>query len=79
VKKVISTGRLAAADTDVEAYVVDGHTHLGEVSHGLRSWYYWGPYYGLNALPELTRYVQADSLTQYKPVVNVERKESIVF
>ncbi|NXY91294.1 LRC34 protein, partial [Alcedo cyanopectus] len=41
--ELIQTGRLKPDYTDVEPYVVDGHIHLAELSHGLRKHYYWTP------------------------------------
>ncbi|XP_045707532.1 leucine-rich repeat-containing protein 34 [Phyllostomus hastatus] len=43
---LIQMGRLKPDNTDVEPYVVDGHTYLAEVSNGLKKHYYWTPTYG---------------------------------
>ncbi|NXL92534.1 LRC34 protein, partial [Alectura lathami] len=44
--ELIQTGRLRPSCTDVEPYLVDGHVHLAELSHGLKKHYYWTPSYG---------------------------------
>ncbi|XP_063162870.1 leucine-rich repeat-containing protein 34 [Candoia aspera] len=44
--ELLQSGRLKPTGTDVELYVVDGHTYLAEVSHGLKGHYYWTPSYG---------------------------------
>ena len=50
---LVNTGRLEKKNIDVEPYVVDGVTKLSELPHGIRKWYYWGPCYGEQAVPEL--------------------------
>ncbi|XP_041587660.1 leucine-rich repeat-containing protein 34 isoform X2 [Vulpes vulpes] len=44
--ELMQMGRLKPDNTDVEAYVVDGHVYLAEVSNGLKRHYYWRPTYG---------------------------------
>uniref|UniRef100_A0A8C5PU53 Leucine rich repeat containing 34 n=1 Tax=Leptobrachium leishanense TaxID=445787 RepID=A0A8C5PU53_9ANUR len=43
---LLYTSRLAPSSTDVQPYIVDGRVHLAELSHGLRTHYYWTPSYG---------------------------------
>ncbi|XP_048362948.1 leucine-rich repeat-containing protein 34 isoform X2 [Sphaerodactylus townsendi] len=43
---LLQSGRLKPTNTDVDPYVVDGHTYLAELSHGLKRHYYWTPSYG---------------------------------
>uniref|UniRef100_A0A8I3PEN9 Leucine rich repeat containing 34 n=1 Tax=Canis lupus familiaris TaxID=9615 RepID=A0A8I3PEN9_CANLF len=44
--ELMQMGRLKPDNTDVEAFVVDGHVYLAEVSNGLKKHYYWRPTYG---------------------------------
>ena len=59
---LIDSGRLETKNTDVEPYVVDGTTHLSELNHGIRTWYYWGPSYGEQAEPDLAKFTKVKKL-----------------
>ncbi|XP_033107597.1 leucine-rich repeat-containing protein 34-like isoform X2 [Anneissia japonica] len=47
--ELIKSERLEEEYTDVKSYVVDGHTYLSELNHGIRRHYYWSPSYGPDA------------------------------
>ena len=59
---MLQSGRLASKATDVEPYEVDGVTYLSELSHGIRRWYYWGPSYGEQAMPDLAQFTNQPEL-----------------
>lgn len=55
---LIDSGRLETKNTDVEPYMVDGTTHLSQLNHGIRTFYYAAPTYGDQADPNLAKFAK---------------------
>lgn len=60
---LIDCGRLDTDNTDVEPYIVDGTTHLSQLNHGIRNFYYAAPSYGPQAEPDLAKFTKVKTLS----------------